>query len=69
MVRDGVSITKSANSVILTKDLTLSVINTITMSPVCLVAHCIGSVAIIGTAVLRPGLLTVGLAVHAITKK
>ena len=68
LIKNGVSITNSSNLLILTKNITLTVIDCCTPPPVRLAAHCIGAGAIIAASVASPNPVTIGSAIHLVTE-
>jgi len=67
LIRNGDSITNSSNPLILTKNMTLTVIDCCTPPPVRLVAHCIAAVAVIVAFVTSPNPIIVGSAINLVT--
>ena len=59
-------ITNSSNPLVLTKNITLTVIDCCTPTPVRLVAHCIVTGAVITASVASPNPVTIGSAFHLI---
>lgn len=68
LVQDGVNITNSTNPLVLTKNITLMVIDCCLLSLVRLAAHCIAAGATIPIACMGPNPVTVGAAIHLVTK-
>jgi hypothetical protein len=68
LVKNGVNITNSTNPLVLTKNITLTVIDCCTPPPVRLAAHCIGAGAVIAASVASPNPVTIGSAVHLISE-
>lgn len=68
LVKTGFSITNSSSPLVLTKNITLTVIDCCTPPPVRLAAHCIGATAIIAASVASPNPVTIGSAIHLITE-
>lgn len=67
LVKDGVKISNSTNPLVLTKNITLTVIHCCTPPPVRLVAHCVGAGAVIAASVVSPNPVTIGSAIHLVT--
>ena len=68
LIKQGVNITNSSNPFILTKNITLTVIDCCTPAPVRLVAHCIGAGATIVASVTSPNPVTIGSVIHLVTE-
>jgi len=68
LIKNGVNITNSLNPLILTKNITLTVIDYCTPPPVRLAAHCIGASAVIAASVASPNPITIGSAIHLVTE-
>lgn len=68
LIKNGVNITNSSNVLILTKNITLTVIDCCTPPPVRLPAHCIGAGAVVAASVASPNPVTIGSAIHLITE-
>lgn len=68
LIKNGVNITNSSNVLILTKNITLTVIDCCTPPPVQLAAHCIGAGAVVVASVASPNPVTIGSAIHLITE-
>ena len=64
----AINITTSSNPLILTKNITLTVIDCCTPPSVRLAAHCVGTVAVLGASIVSPNPLTVGSALHLVTE-
>ena len=68
LIKNGVNITSSSNPLILTKNITFTVIDCCTPPPVRLAAHCIGAGAVIAASVASPNPVTIGSAIHLVTE-
>ena len=68
LVRNEVNITNSTNPLILSKNITLTVIDCCTPPPIRLAAHCIGAGALIAASIASPNPVTVGSSIHLITE-
>ena len=68
LVKNGVNITNSTNPLILTKNITLTVIDCCSPPPVRLAAHCIGAGAVIAASVASPNPVTIGSAIHLVSE-
>lgn len=68
LITTGVKITNSSNPLLLTKNITLTVIDCCTPPPVRLAAHCIGAGAVIAASVASPNPVTLGWTLHLITE-
>lgn len=66
LVKNGVNIPNSTNPLIITKNITLTVINC--CSSPALAAHCIGLGAVIAASVASPNPVTIGSAVHLMSE-
>ena len=68
LVINEVNITNSTNPLILSKNITLTVIDCCTPPPIRLAAHCIGAGALIAASIASPNPVTVGSSIHLITE-
>ena len=68
LVKTGVNITNSTNPLVLTKNITLTLLDCCTPPPVRLVAHCIGAVALIGASIAAPNPVTIGSSIHLVSE-
>ena len=68
LIKNGVNITNSTNPLILTKNITLTVIDCCTPPPVRLAAHCIGAGAVIAASIASLNPVTIGSAIHLVTE-
>ena len=66
LLKSGVSIINSTNPIILTKNITLTVINCCAPPPLILTAHCAGALASIAACTTVPNPVTIGTALHLI---
>ena len=64
----GVNLTNSTNPLMVTKNITLTVLDCCAPPPVRLVAHCIGADAVIAASVASPNPVTIGSAIHLISE-
>ena len=68
LVKNGVNISNSTNLFVVTKNITLTVLDCCAPPPMRLAAHCIGAVAVIAASVASPNPVTIGSAVHLIAE-
>ena len=68
LVKDGINVTNSTNPLILTKNITLVVVDCCAPPPVKLAFHCLGVVATIGAATAASNPVTIGSAIHLVTE-
>ena len=68
LVKNGINISNSTNPLILTKNITLTVVDCCTPPPVRLVAHCVGAGAVIAASVASPNPVTIGSAIHLVSE-
>lgn len=68
LVKDGINVTNSTNPLILTKNITLIVVNCCTPLPVRLAAHCVAAGSLIAASVVSPNPVTIGSAIHVVHK-
>lgn len=68
LVKDGVNITNSTNPLMLTKNITLTVVDCCAPPPLRLAFHCAGAVATIGASIASPNPVTIGSAIHLVTE-
>ena len=68
LIQNDVRITNSSNVLMLTKNVTLTVIDCCTPPPVRLGAHCIGDVSVLAASIVSPNTVTIGTAIHLITE-
>ncbi|WP_297691732.1 hypothetical protein [uncultured Eudoraea sp.] len=68
LIKNGVNVTNSTNPLVLTKNITLTIIDCCAPPPLRLAAHCIGATAVIAASVASPNPVTIGSAVHLISE-
>ena len=68
LFKNGVNLTNSTNPLMVTKNITLTVLDCCAPPPVRLVAHCIGAGAVIAASVASPNPITIGSAIHLISE-
>ena len=68
LFKNGVNLTNSTNPLMVTKNITLTVLDCCAPPPVRLVAHCIGADAVIAASVASPNPVTIGSAIHLISE-
>ena len=68
LVKNGVRITNSTNPLVLTKNITLTVLDCSAPPPLRLAAHCVAAVALIGASIAAPNPATVGSSIHIVTE-
>lgn len=68
LIKNGATVTNSANPLVLTKNITLTVLECCAPPPVRLAAHCIGAVTVIVASVASPNPVTIGSAVHLVSE-
>ena len=68
LIKSGANITESTSPVLLTKNITLTVIDCCNLPPVRFAAHCISAGALITASIVFPNLVTLGSTIHIITK-
>ena len=68
LIKNGVNITNSTNPLIITKNVTLTVVDCCAPPPVRLAFHCTAVVATIGASIVAPNPVTIGSAVHLVTE-
>ena len=68
LFKNGVNLTNSTNPLMVTKNITLTVLDCCAPPPVRLVAHCIGAGAVIAASVASPNPVTIGSAIHLISE-
>lgn len=68
LVKNTVNITNSTNPLILTKNVTLLVVDCCTPPPVRLAAHCLAAGSLVVASVASPNPVTIGSAIHMITE-
>lgn len=66
--RNGINMTSSTNPVILSKNVTLMVIDCCSFYLLKLIAYCVMASSLIGVSLLIFDLITVGLAIHVTTE-
>ena len=64
----GHKVTNSTNPLIITKNITLIVVDCCTPPPVRLAAHCVAAGSLIAASVVSPNLITLGSAIHIVTE-
>ena len=68
MIKNGANVTTSANPLVLTKNITLTVIDCCAPPPIRLAAHCIEASAFIVALVESIDTVTIGSAINLISK-
>lgn len=68
MIKNAINVTNSTNPLILTKNLTLTVLDCCAPPPIRLLAHCIGAGAVIVASVATPNPVTIGSAIHLVSE-
>ena len=68
LVKDGINVTNSTNPLILTKNITLIVVDFCTLPPVRLTAQCVAARSLIAASVVSPNPVTIGSAIHTVTE-
>ena len=68
LVKSGINVTNSTNPLIVTKNITLIVVDCCAPPQLRLVAHCIGVGSLITASVLNPNPVTIGSALHLVTE-
>lgn len=68
LIKNGVNITNSTNPLLVTKNITLTVIDCCSPPPVRLAARCVGAGALIIASLGSPNPVTVGSAIHMVTE-
>ena len=68
LVKNGVNITNSTNPLVLTKNITLTVVDCCCSPPFILAAHCVGAGSVIVASVVNPNPITIGTAVNLVTE-
>lgn len=68
LVKSGVNITNSTNPLVLTKNITITVIDCCAPPPIRLAFHCTAVVATIGASIVSPNPVTIGSAIHLVTE-
>jgi hypothetical protein len=68
LFKNGVNLTNSTNPLMITKNITLTVLDCCAPPPVRFVAHSIGVGAVIAASVASPNPVTIGSAIHLISE-
>ena len=68
LVRNGINITNSTNPLVLTKNVTLLVVDCCTPPPIRLAAHCVAAGGLVAASIVAPNPVTVGSAIHVVTE-
>ena len=68
LVKSGANITNSTSPLMLTKNITLTVVDCCAPPPVRLAFHCAGVVATIGASIAAPSPITIGSAIHLLSE-
>lgn len=68
LFKNGARITNSTNPLVLTKNITLTVVDCCAPPPVRLATHCVAAVALIGASIAAPNPFTVGSSIHMVTE-
>ena len=68
LVKSGINVTNSTNPLLVTKNITLVVIDCCAPPPVSLAVHCIATGSMIAASVVSPNPVTIGSAIHMVTE-
>lgn len=68
LIKAGCKVTEWSNPLILTKNVTLTVIDCCSPPPVRLAAHCVGAGAVIAASIVSPNPITAGAAIHLVAE-
>ena len=68
LIKNGLNLTNSTNSLQITKNITLTVLDCCAPPLLRLAAHCIGARAIIAASVASPNPVTIGSAIHLVSE-
>ena len=68
LIKNGVNVTNSTNPLVLTKNITLTVLDCCAPPPIRLAAHCIGATAVMAASVASPNPVTIGSTIHLISE-
>ena len=68
LVKNGINVTNSTNPLILTKNITLVVVDCCTPPPVRLAAHCVAVGSLVVASIVSPNPVSVGSAIHVVTE-
>lgn len=68
LFKAGRNVVDSTNPLILTKNITLVVVDCCTPPPVRLAAHCVAAGSLIAASIVSPNPVTIGSAVHVVTE-
>lgn len=68
LIKTGINITNSTNPIMLTKNITLTILDCCAPPPVRLIAHCVSAGALIGASIAAPNPVTIGSSIHILTE-
>lgn len=68
LVRNGVNLTNTSNPLIISKNVTLVVLDCCAPPPVRLVGHCLAAGSLVFASVVAPNPVTVGSAIHVVAE-
>jgi hypothetical protein len=68
LIKTGINITNSTNPIMLTKNITLTILDCCAPPPVRLIAHCVSAGALIGASIAAPNPVTIGSSIHMLTE-
>lgn len=68
LIKTGINITNSTNPIMLTKNITLTILDCCAPPPVRLIAHCVSAGALIGASIAAPNTVTIGSSIHMLTE-
>jgi len=66
LFKDGINVTNSTNPLILTKNITLTVVDCCAPPPVRLAANCVAAGSLLVASIVSPNPITIGSAIHVI---
>lgn len=68
LVKGGINVTNSTNPLVVTKNITLIVMDYCTPPPTRLADHCVVAGSLIAASVVSPNPVTIGSAIYVVTK-
>ena len=68
LIQNGINVTSSTNPLMITKNITLAVVDCCTPPPVRLAGHCLSAGSLIIVSVVSPNPVTIGSAIHLVRK-
>lgn len=66
--KNGVKITNSSNLLIISKNVTLTVLDCCLPSPICLIDHCVDTALVIEASLINPNFAMISRVIHLVSE-